>query len=110
MDHVHHKENSSSAGKKLDPHVASSVEAQKAIAKASHTSRPENRESYELSLPPELQKLLTKAKARYNEYMEVAQKFDDSQERFTSQAENLLKASELLARIALRSKQIGEVA
>lgn len=59
-------------------------------------------------LSPPLQSLLSYAKEKYTSYMEVAQEFDDSQEKFCSTAVNTLKGHELLAKIALRSKNITD--
>lgn len=108
LNRVHHKENSSPSSK-IDPHADALNMTHDVIAKVKHTSLPENRDAYETALSPELQKLFAAAKARYEEYMPVAEKWDDAQEKFCSTAANTLKANELIAKIALRSKQIAKI-
>lgn len=50
-----------------------------------------------------LQARLAIAKAMYTAKRNIAQKFDDSQEVFSSKAENLLLGYDLIARAALRA-------
>ena len=98
MNRVHHKDPNSTSSKKLDPISDAVTQVHHTIEKAKH------------ALSPEVEKMLAFARARYDEYMPIAQKFDDSQEKFSSTAANLLKANELIAKIALRSKQMTETA
>lgn len=59
-------------------------------------------------LDPALKAFLVIAKARYSSYKEVAQKFDDSQERFSSKMENFLKACSLTSEAALCAVHISQ--
>lgn len=54
-------------------------------------------------LSPALQTLLSIARARYTSHEELAKKFDDSQEFFSSKMKNFLDASSLCSRAALHT-------